>query len=34
LGCDAPPRQCLEWHIKPKLRKARLVSDEDGEVKG
>jgi hypothetical protein len=23
LVCDAPPLQCLEWHIKPKLRKAR-----------
>jgi hypothetical protein len=30
LACDAPPRQCLEWHIKPKLRKARESEDGNG----
>jgi hypothetical protein len=34
LACDAPPRQCLEWHIKPKLRKVRPSSDDNGELKG
>lgn len=34
MACDAPPRQCLEWHIKPKLRKVRLSVGDDGEVKG
>lgn len=30
LACDAPPRQCLEWHIKPKLLKARASEDGNG----
>lgn len=34
MACDAPPRQCLEWHIKPKLRKARPTTDDEGEIKG
>lgn len=34
MACDAPPRQCLEWHIKPKLKKARPVVDDDGQVAG
>ena len=27
MACDLPLRQCLEWHIKPKLRKPRLSED-------
>ena len=34
MACDAPPRQCLEWHIKPKLRKPRLVVDDNGVLTG
>src|SRR5580700_2009682 len=34
LACDAPPRQCLEWHIKPKLKKARPVVDDNGVLTG
>ena len=30
MACDLPPRQCLEWHIKPKLRKPRLSEDGKG----
>ena len=30
MACDAPPRQCLEWHIKPKLIKARESDDGNG----
>lgn len=28
--CDLPPRQCLEWHIKPKLAKPRDSDDGKG----
>lgn len=34
MACDATPRQCLEWHIKPKLRKARIAVDDNGVVTG
>jgi hypothetical protein len=30
VGCDFPRRQCLEWHIKPKLRKPRVSEDGNG----
>ena len=30
MACDLPPRQCLEWHIKPKLRKPRPSDDGKG----
>ena len=30
MACDLPARQCLEWHIKPKLRKPRLSEDGNG----
>jgi hypothetical protein len=28
--CDLPARQCLEWHIKPRLRKPRASEDGNG----
>ena len=34
LACDVPARQCLEWHILPKLKKARPSAGDDGELKG
>ena len=34
MACEAPARQCLEWHIKPKLRKVRVSTDENGVVNG
>ena len=34
MACDVPPRECLEWHIKPKLKKARPSTSEDGVVNG
>jgi hypothetical protein len=27
MGCDATPRQCLAWHIKPKLAGAKLSTN-------
>jgi hypothetical protein len=30
VACDLPARQCLEWHIKPKLRKPRISEDGSG----
>lgn len=27
MACDAVPRQCLEWHIKPHLLSPRTASD-------
>lgn len=30
MACDLPARQCLEWHIRPKLRKPRLSADGNG----
>lgn len=34
MACDLPPRQCLEWHIRPKLKKPRPSAGNDGELKG
>ena len=34
MACDALPRQCLEWHILPKLRKARPIVSDDGVLTG
>ena len=30
MACDVPPRECLEWHIKPKLKGARPKTDGNG----
>ena len=30
MACDVPPRECLEWHIKPHLEDPRLNSDGKG----
>lgn len=27
MACDAAPRQCLEWHVKPHLLSPRTASD-------
>ena len=34
MACDLPVRQCLEWHIKPKLKKARVSANKDGVFNG
>lgn len=34
MACDALPRQCLEWHIKPKLKKPRVSIGKDGALQG
>ena len=30
MACDVPPRECLEWHIKPRLKGARPKQDGNG----
>ena len=30
MACDVPPRECLEWHIKPHLKDARPKTDGSG----
>ena len=30
MACDVPPRQCLEWHIKPYLKDPRPSGDGNG----
>lgn len=30
MACDSPPRECLEWHIKPRLKGARPKEDKNG----
>lgn len=30
MACDVPARECLEWHIKPRLKGARPKTDENG----
>jgi len=30
VACDAPPRQCLEWHIKPHLASPKPAGDGNG----
>lgn len=27
MGCDLPPRQCLEWHVKPHLSSPKPADD-------
>lgn len=30
MACDVPARECLEWHIKPRLKGARPKTDGNG----
>lgn len=30
MACDLPPRQCLEWHILPRLEEAKPSADGNG----